>query len=95
VPAKFDRAVQSWDTAAKATELTLPFPPPHAGRMRGREGWGRTSWGIQGKKLYVLDVLRRRMEYPALKCAVRDQYTLWPSFNASAIASARVASRKG
>jgi phage terminase large subunit-like protein len=45
--------------------------------MRGREGRGCTSWGIQGKKLYLLDVLRRRMEYPALKRAVRDQYALY------------------
>jgi len=33
-------------------------------------------WGILGKELYLLDVLRRRMEYPALKRAVRDQYAL-------------------
>ena len=28
------------------------------------------SWGIKGKDLYLLRVLRRRMEYPELKRAV-------------------------
>jgi phage terminase large subunit-like protein len=45
--------------------------------MRGREGWGCTSWGILGEELCLLDVLRRRMEYPELKRAVRDQYALY------------------
>jgi phage terminase large subunit-like protein len=70
LPAKFERIVQSWDTASKATELSRH---PSLRRMRGREGRGCTSWGIQGKELYQLDVLRRRMEYPELKRAVRDQ----------------------
>jgi hypothetical protein len=46
-----------------------PFPPPH----RGREGWGCTSWRIKDKDLYLLHVLRKRMEYPELKRAVREQ----------------------
>ena len=33
-----------------------------------------TTWGIKGKDLYLLHVLRRRMEYPELKRAVREQY---------------------
>jgi hypothetical protein len=32
-----------------------------------------TTWGIRGKDLYLLHVLRRRMEYPELKRAVREQ----------------------
>jgi predicted phage terminase large subunit-like protein len=32
-----------------------------------------TSWGIKGKDVYLLHVLRRRMEYPELKRAVREQ----------------------
>ena len=28
------------------------------------------SWGIKGNDLYLLHVLRRRMEYPELKRAV-------------------------
>jgi len=49
------------------TTLTLP-------RVRGWEGWGCTSWGIHGKNLYLIDALRRRMEYPELKREVRAQY---------------------
>jgi hypothetical protein len=51
VPAKFDRIVQSWDTASKASELS--------------DFSVCTTWGILGKNLYLLDVLRRRMEYPS------------------------------
>jgi phage terminase large subunit-like protein len=42
--------------------------------MRGREWEGVHELGIKGKDLYLLDVLRRRMEYPELKRAVREQY---------------------
>jgi phage terminase large subunit-like protein len=59
-PDKFARIVQSWDTANNATELS--------------DFSVCTSWGIKGKDLYLLDVLRRRMEYPELKRAVREQY---------------------
>jgi predicted phage terminase large subunit-like protein len=57
---QFERIVQSWDTASKATELS--------------DFSVCTSWGVHGKYLYLLDVLRRRMEYPELKRAVRAQY---------------------
>ena len=71
LPQHFDRVVQSWDTANKATEpaptLTLP-------RRRGRDGRGCTTWGIAGNNLYLIDLLRRRMEYPELKREVRAQY---------------------
>jgi predicted phage terminase large subunit-like protein len=59
----FERIVQSWDTANKATELS--------------DFSVCTSWGIKGKDLYLLGVLRRRLEYPALKRAVREQQTLF------------------
>jgi len=55
--------VQSWDTANKATELS--------------DFSVCTTWGILGKNLYLLEVLRRRMEYPELKRAVRDQHALF------------------
>jgi predicted phage terminase large subunit-like protein len=58
-PDKFDRVVQSWDTANKASELS--------------DFSVCTSWGIKGKDLYMLHVLRKRMEYPELKRAVREQ----------------------
>jgi predicted phage terminase large subunit-like protein len=51
--------VQSWDTANKATELS--------------DFSVCTSWGIKGKELYLLHVLRKRMEYPELKRAVCEQ----------------------
>ena len=58
-PEPFDRIVQSWDTANKASELS--------------DFSVCTSWGIKGKDLYLLYVLRRRMEYPELQRAVREQ----------------------
>src|SRR5271155_2125568 len=60
LPAKFERIVQSWDTVSKATELS--------------DFSVCTSWGIAGKDLYLIDLLRRRMEYPELKREVRAQY---------------------
>jgi len=58
-PAEFDRIVQSWDTANKAKELS--------------DFSVCKSWGIKGKDLYLLHLLRRRMEYPELKRAVCEQ----------------------
>src|SRR5208283_1513872 len=57
-PDGFERIVQSWDTANKATELS--------------DFSVCTSWGIKGKDLYLLHVLRKRMEYPELKRTVRE-----------------------
>jgi predicted phage terminase large subunit-like protein len=34
-----------------------------------------TTWGIRGKDFFLLNVLRKRLEYPALKRAVRDQHS--------------------
>ena len=62
-PESFDRIVQSWDTANKATELS--------------DFSVCTTWGIKGKNLYLLSVLRKRLEYPALKRAVREQQCLY------------------
>lgn len=62
-PERFDRIVQSWDTANKATELS--------------DFSVCTTWGIKGKNLYLLSVLRKRLEYPALKRAVREQQNLF------------------
>ena len=62
-PERFDRIVQSWDTANKATELSN-FSVC-------------TTWGVCGKKVYLVGLLRQRLEYPALKRAVRDQQRLF------------------
>src|ERR1700751_2430205 len=62
-PERFDRIVQSWDTANKATELS--------------DFSVCTTWGVKGKELFLLGVFRRRLEYPALKRAVREQQSLF------------------
>ena len=58
-PESFDRIVQSWDTANKATELS--------------DFSVCTTWGVRGKDLFLLGLFRRRLEYPALKRAVCEQ----------------------
>jgi predicted phage terminase large subunit-like protein len=60
---QFDRIVQSWDTANKASELS--------------DYSVCTTWGVKGKHLFLLSVFRRRLEYPALKRAVREQQNLF------------------
>src|SRR6266446_6305958 len=67
-PESFDRILQSWDTANKATELS--------------DFSVCTTWGLKGKDFYLLNVLRKRLEYPALKRAVREQQSL---FNANLV----------
>ena len=36
-----------------------------------------TTWGVSGKDLFLLGVFRRRLEYPALKRAVRELQSLF------------------
>lgn len=60
-PEPFDRILQSW-AANTVSELS--------------DYSVCTTWGIKGKSLYLLHVLRRQMEYPELKRAVRDQQRL-------------------
>jgi predicted phage terminase large subunit-like protein len=62
-PKDFDQTVQSWDTANKATELS--------------DYSVCTTWGFHGQHLYLLDVFRRRMEFPELKRTVRELAGLW------------------
>lgn len=59
----FDRTVQSWDTANKPTELA-----DHS---------VCTTWGVKGKEFYLLHVFRKKLDYPDLKKAVRDQAAFW------------------
>jgi predicted phage terminase large subunit-like protein len=68
VPAQFEQVVQSWDTANKPTELS--------------DYSVCTTWGIRDKHFYLLNVLRKRMDYPSLKRAVREQ---WQAFEAKVI----------
>lgn len=67
LPSRFELVFQSWDTANKATELS-----DHS---------VCTTWGLKHKHLYLLHVLRRRMEYPELKRAVRAQAEAWGAQN--------------
>ena len=62
-PDRFDRIVQSWDTANKSTELS--------------DYSVCTTWGVKDKNVYLLGLLRQRLEYPALKRAVHDQQNLY------------------
>jgi phage terminase large subunit-like protein len=55
--------VQSWDTANKATELS--------------DFSVCTTWGVKDKNVYLVGLLRQRLEYPALKRAVREQQNLY------------------
>ncbi|GGJ17389.1 phage terminase large subunit [Neoroseomonas lacus] len=51
-PEEFEQIVQSWDVASK---------------VGGRNDWSVcTTWGIRGRKYYLLHVLRERMEFPDL-----------------------------
>ena len=59
LPAKFEMTVQSWDTANKPTELS--------------DFSVCSSWGIREKHVYLLHVFRKRLGYPELKRAVREQ----------------------
>lgn len=62
-PDAFDLIFQSWDTANKATELS-----DHS---------VCTTWGMKGKKLYLLNVFRKRLDYPSLKLAVGEQASMF------------------
>ena len=74
VPERFDRIVQSWDTANKATELS--------------DFSVCTTWGVKDKNLFLLGVFRRRLEYPALKRAVCEQQSLFDPGSEAADAAA-------
>jgi predicted phage terminase large subunit-like protein len=59
VPAKFEMIFQSWDTANKPTELS--------------DYSVCTTWGVKDQHAFLLQVFRKRLGYPELKRAVRDQ----------------------
>jgi predicted phage terminase large subunit-like protein len=57
-PERFDQIIQSWDTANKDTELSNYSVC--------------TTWGVTRENLYLLDVYRRKLDFPSLKRAVRE-----------------------
>jgi predicted phage terminase large subunit-like protein len=58
LPAKFDQIVQSWDTANKDSELAN-FSVC-------------TTWGLKDQRMYLIDVFRRKLNFPELKRLVRE-----------------------
>jgi predicted phage terminase large subunit-like protein len=62
LPSKFDQIVQSWDTANKDSELAN-FSVC-------------TTWGMKDKRMYLIDVFRRKLNFPELKRFVRELATL-------------------
>jgi predicted phage terminase large subunit-like protein len=58
-PEKFEMMFQSWDTANKPSELS--------------DFSVCTTWAVKEKHLYLLHVFRKRLGYPELKRAVREQ----------------------
>lgn len=62
-PPRVETILQSWDTANKATELS--------------DYSVCTTWGIKERRLYLLDVLRQRLDYPELKRAVHRAWQEW------------------
>lgn len=60
---QFDRVIQSWDPAA--TDLPT-------------SDWSVcTTWGVVAGRLFLLDLFRRRIDYPNLKKAVIAQREAW------------------
>ena len=59
LPSEFELIFQSWDCANKNTELA--------------DFSVCTTWALKKNQLYLLDVLRKRLDYPQLKRAARAQ----------------------
>ena len=60
LPGYFSNRIQSWDTASKSAE--------------SNDFSVCTTWGVLDDNYYLLDVFRKRLEYPDLRRAVKEQY---------------------
>jgi len=60
LPRQFYYVLQSWDTASKCGELN--------------DYSVCTTWGLQDEKFYLIDVFRKRCDFPALKRAVLELF---------------------
>jgi predicted phage terminase large subunit-like protein len=58
LPTEFELRFQSWDTANKTSELA--------------DYSVCTTWGVVNKRIYLLDVLRERLNYPDLRRTVKQ-----------------------
>ena len=65
LPSKFNRIIQSWDTASKVKQLN--------------DYTACVTLGLSGGKFYILNVVRARLEAPALLAAVKAQAALYPN----------------
>jgi predicted phage terminase large subunit-like protein len=63
LPERFELIFQSWDTANKPKELS--------------DYSVCTTWGVKEKHLFLLSLYRKRVAYPDLKRAVREQCELF------------------
>jgi predicted phage terminase large subunit-like protein len=63
VPKHFDQVVMSWDTANKASELA--------------DYSVCTVWGYKKPHIYLLYVLRKKLEYPDLKKFTKELRAQW------------------
>lgn len=63
LPKKFNSIVQSWDTASKESEIS--------------DYSVCTTWGVKDRTAYLLDVFRKRMDYPELKRQVLRLANEW------------------
>jgi len=63
LPKEFDLVFQSWDTANKSSELN--------------DYSVCTTWGVRKDHLYLLHVFRKRLDYPDLRRAVKQQASLF------------------
>ena len=57
-PGKFEQILQSWDTANKDSDLANYSVC--------------TTWGLKEHRIYLLDVFRHRLDFPAIKRSVRE-----------------------
>ncbi|WP_243288760.1 phage terminase large subunit [Geothrix terrae] len=62
-PEHFDQMILSWDTANKPSEFA--------------DFSVCTAWGVKGKAIYLVDVLRKKLDYPGLKQAVKEMSERW------------------
>jgi len=63
LPERFDHVILSWDTANKASELS--------------DYSACTVWGYKRPRIYLLEVLRKRLNYPELKKATLELRSRW------------------
>jgi len=63
LPDSFELIVQSWDTASKNHQFS--------------DYSVCVTLGLNNKQIYLLDVIRERMDFPALKCAALAAHLKW------------------